>query len=99
VRESFEWYTQAIYAGRGCSQLSPATRWRATWYRNGEPARTTTGTWDGGSRGVVWDSVTGVITAPFLLPGTYSVTLNIAGVESQTATFDVIPYVTPEPTP
>ncbi|NBD35515.1 MAG: hypothetical protein GVY30_05905, partial [Chloroflexi bacterium] len=99
VRESFEWYTQAIYAGRRCSQLSPTTAWRATWYRNGESMRTTDGAWDGGSRGLVWDSVTGVITAPFLLPGAYSVTLEIAGAESQTAAFDVIPYVTPEPTP
>ncbi len=97
VRESFEWYTQAIYAGRRCSQLSPATTWQATWYRNGEPARTTKGAWDGASRGVVWDSVTGVITAPFLLPGAYSVTLEIAGAGAPTAAFDVIPYVTPEP--
>ena len=99
VRESFEWYTQAIYAGRRCSHLSPATRWEATWYRNGEPARTTDGTWDGASSGMVWDSITGVITAPFLLPGAYSVTLEIAGAGAQTAAFDVIPYVTPEPTP
>ncbi|MFP4394215.1 MAG: hypothetical protein ACLFTI_03040 [Anaerolineales bacterium] len=97
VRESFEWYTQAIYAGRHCSHLSPATRWEATWYRNGEPTRVTGGTWAGASREVVWDSVTGVITAPFLLPGAYSVTLEIAGAGAQTAAFDVIPYSTPEP--
>ena len=97
VRESFEWYTQAIYAGRRCAHLSPTTRWETTWYRNGEEVRATSGTWAGASRGIVWDSITGIITAPFLRPGAYSVTLEIAGAGAQTAAFDVVPYVTPEP--
>ncbi|MFP4343946.1 MAG: hypothetical protein ACLFU8_04540 [Anaerolineales bacterium] len=93
----FEWYTQVVYAGARCRDLGPDLRWEARWYRDGEPVRLETGRWKGQERGVVWDSLTGTEEAPFLPPGTYSLTLSLEGMASPlTSTFRVIPYVPPE---
>jgi hypothetical protein len=93
----FEWYTQAVYAGTRCRDLAPDLRWTSRWYRNGEQVRSEVGRWAGGERGVVWDSLTGTEDAPFLPPGTYSLTLSLEGLTSPlTSTFRVVPYVPPE---
>lgn len=92
----FDWYTQAVYAGSACRNLTPGTRWRSTWQREGEPIRETNGVWEGPTEGIVWDSLTGKPDNPFLLPGTYTVTL-IVEKTPLSATFEVFEY--PSATP
>jgi hypothetical protein len=90
----FDWYTQVVYAGTRCLNLLPETQWHSRWYHQGELIRESDGTWNGLPEGVVWDSLTGQPDAPFLLPGFYTVTLEISGVPLS-AVFDVYQY---EPT-
>jgi hypothetical protein len=99
TQSRFEWYTQAIYAGSHCRNLRRGTPWEAQWYRNGERVRSAEGTWQGAETGVVWDSITGEPRSPFLLPGTYTVTLTLADTAPLTAELRLIPYIRPEPTP
>jgi len=91
-KNTFEWYSQAIYVGSHCEHLAPRTQWTAQWYRNGELGRASQGTWEGNTAGVVWDSITGIPEAPFLLPGTYTVTLTIANTQELTTTFRILYY-------
>ncbi len=92
----FDWYTQVIYVGTKCDLLAPGTEWESVWYRNGEPTRTKRGIWRGESEGVVWDSLTGVPGSPFLLPGTYTITLQIAATDPLTAEWRVLGYPSEE---
>ena len=97
-QERFEWYSQVIYVGTRCEGLLPGTAWESVWYRNGVNVRTAGGVWnETGGAGVIWDSITGIPGAPFLLPGEYTVTLTLDGAEPLTATFRLIAYVRPEP--
>ncbi len=93
----FDWYTQVVYAGSPCRNLLPGTPWRSAWWHEGTLIRETSGTWQGESRGVVWDSLTGQPGNPFLPSGSYTVTLEVAGVPLDAA-FDVYAYETQEPT-
>ena len=99
-QERFEWYSQVIYVGTRCDGLLRGTTWESVWYRNGIDVRTASGVWnETGGAGVIWDSITGIPGAPFLLPGEYTVTLALNGTEPLTATFRLIAYVRPEPEP
>jgi len=91
-KDTFEWYSQAIYVGSHCEHLAPHTQWAAQWYRNGELKRTSQGTWEGNTAGIVWDSITGIPEAPFLSPGTYTVTLTIANTQELTTAFRILYY-------
>jgi hypothetical protein len=84
-RSFFEWYTVAIYTGRVCRNLQPGTPWRSTWSRQGTRVREINGLWEGPPTGLVWDVLTGVPANPFMPPGTYTVTLEIAGNTSEAA--------------
>lgn len=95
----FEWYSQAIYAGTRCRNLARGTPWTTQWYRNGVPVHSAEGVWEGAGEGVVWDSITGQPRAPFLLPGTYTVTFTLDATAPLTAEFRLIAYVKPKPTP
>jgi hypothetical protein len=92
----FDWYTQAVYAGAECDLLTPGTPWESTWYRNGEPTRTHSGLWMGEPEGVIWDSLTGVPGSPFLVPGTYTITLKIEATDPLTAEMRVLAYPSEE---
>lgn len=92
----FEWYTQAVYAGSRCTGLRPGVAWEARWYARGTLLSATSSSWQGGDSGLVWDSLTG---EPFLVPGTYSATLQIADLPATTLDFRVIAYVRPTPAP
>ena len=97
-QERFEWYSQVIYVGTQCEGLSPGTMWESAWYRNGANVRTASGVWNKtDSAGVIWDSITGIPGAPFLLPGEYTVVLSLDGSEPLTTTFRLIAYVKPQP--
>ncbi len=99
-QQRFEWYSQVIYVGTRCEGLSPGTRWESAWYRNGVNVRAAGGVWnETGGSGVIWDSITGIPGAPFLLPGEYTVTLTLDDTAPLTATFRLIAYVRPEPAP
>ncbi|MBN2392546.1 MAG: hypothetical protein JXR84_17580 [Anaerolineae bacterium] len=96
----FEWYSQVVYVGTQCEGLSPGTTWESTWYRNGKNVRTASGVWNEiDSAGVVWDSITGIPGAPFLLPGEYTVVLALDDSTPLTTTFRLIAYVKPSPEP
>jgi len=70
------------------------------WYRNGVNVRAASGVWEATSgAGVIWDSITGIPGAPFLLPGEYTVTLTLDDTAPLTTTFRLIAYVRPEPEP
>ena len=75
------------------------TLWATEWYRDGTLVHTLDGAWQGPSEGVVWDSITGQEGAPFLLPGTYTVTFALDATAPLTAEFRLIPYVIPETPP
>ncbi|HQE91427.1 MAG TPA: hypothetical protein PLH19_01245 [Anaerolineae bacterium] len=95
-KDSFEWYSQALYVGTRCENLSSNTSWKSAWYRNGQLVREASGAWAGvGGAGTVWDSITGVPRAPFLPGGTYTVSLTLEGSTPLTTTFRLIPYVKP----
>lgn len=96
-QERFEWYSQVIYTGARCVNLRAGAVWQTQWYRNGQPVRTAEGVWQGAAEGVVWDSITGEPRAPFLLPGTYTITLTLDDVAPLTAEFRLIAYVKPQP--
>ncbi len=99
-KDRFEWYSQVIYVGTRCENLPSAVSWLSVWYRNGQRVREAGGVWSGGSgTGTVWDSLTGTAAAPFLPPGTYTVSLTLAGSTPLTTTFRLIPYVKPSPQP
>ena len=84
--------------GTQCEGLLPGTAWESVWYRNGVNVRAASGVWNQtDTAGVIWDSITGIPGAPFLLPGEYTVTLTLDGAEPLTATFRLIAYVRPEP--
>lgn len=91
----FDWYTQVVYVGVRCRGLAPGQPWQAMWYHQGDPVRTAQGTWQGPAEGVVWDSLTGVPEDPFLRPGTYTVTLQIADTAFN-QTFNVYAYPSTE---
>ncbi|OPZ83028.1 MAG: hypothetical protein BWY76_02475 [bacterium ADurb.Bin429] len=94
----FEWYSQVIYVGTKCEGLLPGAAWESAWYRNGANVRTASGVWnETDGAGVIWDSITGIPGAPFLLPGEYTVTLTLDDTAPLTATFRLIAYVRPEP--
>lgn len=96
----FEWYSQVIYVGIRCEGLLPGTTWESAWYRNGVNVRAASGVWNQmNSAGVIWDSITGIPGAPFLLPGEYTVALSLGSNEPLTTTFRLIAYVKPEPEP
>lgn len=92
----FDWYTQAIYVGAECDRLAPRTSWQSLWYRNGEQVRRQAGTWNGEPEGVIWDSLTGVPGSPFLIPGTYTITMQIAATDPLTTEIRVLPYPSEE---
>jgi hypothetical protein len=92
----FDWYTQVVYAGSTCRHLAPGTPWHSAWWHEGELVREADGTWQGASEGVVWDSLTGQPGNPFLVPGAYTVTLEIAGL-SLDAAFNVYEYEPTQP--
>ncbi len=95
-RDRFEWYSQVIYVGTQCVNLPAAASWESAWYRNGRRVREAQGVWDGsGGVGTVWDSITGIPSAPFLLGGTYTVSLTLEGCAPLTTTFRLIPYIKP----
>lgn len=99
-QDRFEWYSQVIYVGTQCEGLSLGTTWESVWYRNGVNVRTASGAWNAtDGTGVIWDSITGIPRAPFLLPGEYTVTLTLDGSTPLTTTFRLIAYVRPEPEP
>jgi len=99
-QQRFEWYSQVIYVGTQCEGLRPGTRWQSVWYRNGVNVRAAGGVWqETGGAGVIWDSITGIPGAPFLLPGEYTVVLTLDGSVPLTTTFRLIAYVKPEPQP
>jgi hypothetical protein len=87
----FDWYTVTVYTGRMCRNLQPGTAWRSSWIRDGTLVREAEGLWEGPAMGVVWDVLTGVPANPFVPPGFYTVTLEIAGNSSE-ATFNVYEY-------
>lgn len=91
-RESFNWYTQAVYVGTRCKNLATDTIWQTLWHRNGEQIRTAQGQWSGESEGTIWDSITGLEEAPFLNPGTYTVTLELHDTTPLTTEFRIIAY-------
>lgn len=97
-QDRFEWYSQVIYVGTQCAGLSAGTTWESAWYRNGVNVRAASGVWnETGNTGVIWDSITGIPGAPFLLPGEYTVTLTLDNTRPLTATFRLIAYIKPEP--
>lgn len=97
-QQRFEWYSQVIYVGTQCEGLRPGITWESVWYRNGVNVRVASGVWqETGGSGVIWDSITGIPGAPFLLPGEYTVTLTLDDTAPLTATFRLIAYVRPEP--
>lgn len=98
VQERFEWYTQAIYAGTRCQDLPRGSTWQSQWYRNGDIVYTSTGRLNNGDH-TVWDSINGTEANPFLLAGTYSVTLDIADLPRLNAEFRMVGYTSPESTP
>lgn len=89
--ELFDWYTEVVYAGARCQNLTPETAWQSQWYLDGVVVRDAAGTWVGAPAGVLWDSLTGELENPFLAPGTYTVTLTVSGVPL-TSTFSVFDY-------
>lgn len=91
--ERFEWYTQAIFVGTSCSDLAPETSWETHWYRNGQEIQHRQGVWSGATGDLIWDSLTGLEEAPFLNPGAYSVTLEIAALAPLTTTFTILQYI------
>ncbi len=93
VGEAFEWYTQALYLGRHCRNLSEGLSWESRWYREGKLVRRERGLWHGGEVGTVWDSLTGVEDDPFLKPGNYTATLQVGELAPVEVAFRVIPYV------
>ena len=50
------------------------------------------GVWSGAAKGVVWDSLTGQPGNPFLLPGPYTVTLQIDTLAPLWTEFSVYAY-------
>jgi hypothetical protein len=70
--------------------------WQSRWYREGTLVREEAGIWDGANEAMVWDSLTGVPENPFLLPGSYTVTLEIDSFMWQAA-FDVFAYESASP--
>ncbi|MBN1873170.1 MAG: hypothetical protein JXA33_03000 [Anaerolineae bacterium] len=98
-QERFEWYTQIVYVGSYCTGLTTGMSWEARWYRNGEPFTQTYGIWAGDTGGIVWDRLINTPKQPFLMPGTYTVSLTIAHTTSLTGTFYLIPYVRSTPSP
>jgi hypothetical protein len=99
-KDRFEWYSQVIYVGTQCKNLPTAVSWESEWYRNGQRIREANGMWSGsGGEGTVWDSITGIPRAPFLLGGMYTVSLTLEGYAPLTTTFRLIPYVKPETQP
>jgi len=100
VTDTFEWYTQAIYVGARCRNMSPGIPWESEWYRNGVLVRSAEGRWEGqAATAVVWDSLTGVSTNPFVPSGTYTVTLGVNGGVPLTTTLRVRAYIRPTATP
>ncbi|MGC9394305.1 MAG: hypothetical protein ACP5J4_05575 [Anaerolineae bacterium] len=99
-QERFEWYSQVIYVGTQCEGLLPGTTWESAWYRNGANVRMASGVWNETEvAGVVWDSITGIPRAPFLLPGEYTVVITLDNSIPLTTTFRLIAYVKPSPEP
>lgn len=92
TRDRFEWYTQAIYVGAMCHDLSPAASWEALWYRDGALVREFQGVWTGAAEGILWDSHTGTLEVRFLHFGMYSVTLTISATTPLTTAFRVVGY-------
>ena len=92
----FDWYTQVVYVGTECDHLVAGTTWQSTWYRDGEQVRTQEGRWAGEPKGVIWDSLTGVPGSPFLIPGTYTITLKIEATAPLTAEIEVLSYPSEE---
>ncbi len=97
--ELFEWYTQVLYVGSRCTGLSEASTWESRWYRSGSPVRTALDSWEGGSEGLVWDSLAGTSTTPFLVPGTYTVSLTVDETTTLTGAFRVRGYTPPASNP
>ncbi len=97
--ERFEWYTQVVHAGSYCEHLQAGTPWASYWFRNGQPVRSAEGHWAGGASGLLWDNLSGTAEAPFLLPGTYSVTLHVDTTLVITGEFRLIGYVREQPAP
>lgn len=97
--ERFEWYTQVVHAGSYCEHLREGTPWTSRWFRNGQPVHSAEGRWEGGERGILWDSLSGSPNSSFLLPGTYSVTLHVDATVVITGEFRLIGYVREETTP
>ncbi len=98
-QQRFEWYSQVIYAGTRCRNLTHDITWETQWYRNGVMVHSVNGVWEGAREGIVWDSITGIPGAPFLLPGTYTVTFTLDSTAPLTAEFRLIPYVKSETSP
>ncbi len=94
--DTFPWYTQGVYVGAACRGLPPTFPWSVTWYRNGEALATHTGQWQGAERETVWDSLGGTENNPFLIAGTYTVTLTISDTLTLETGFRVVPYVPSE---
>ena len=92
-QERFEWYTQSVYVGTQCRDLPPSFIWVMRWYRNGEVVRVYRDRWQGGESGLLWDSLTGTETSPFLRPGTYTATLALADEPPLEVGFRVVAYV------
>ncbi len=88
----FDWYTQAVYVGASCENLRSPTTWESAWYRAGVLVRQERGVWSGAAKGVVWDSLTGQPGNPFLLPGPYTVTLQIDTLAPLWTEFSVYAY-------
>lgn len=90
--KAFDWYIQGVYIGTVCQNLTPETTWRSAWYLRGRLVREANGTWQAAAtEGTVWDSLTGNDANPFLLPGAYTVTLEIGAVSLEGA-FNVVSY-------
>ncbi len=96
--EAFEWYTQVMYVGVRCRNLPEGLTWEARWLHNGTEVRTHRSVWEGEAQGsgLLWDSLSGTEAAPFLIPGNYSVTFALEGIEPLIKSFRVIPYTPPE---
>ncbi|MGC9522269.1 MAG: hypothetical protein ACP5HG_10385 [Anaerolineae bacterium] len=94
--EVFDWYTEVVYVGARCQHLQRGMEWRSRWYREGALVREEAGIWDGANEAMVWDSLTGVPENPFMLPGSYTVTLEINSLRWQAA-FDVFAYESASP--
>lgn len=87
----FDWYTEVVYVGAQCENLSEETRWQSAWYLEGVPVREAEGRWQGAAQSVVWDALTGQPENPFLAPGVYTVTLTVGDVPLTTS-FSVFDY-------